>query len=177
MLKMPVSFFQRLLTVLMLVTFFAAAQEPVKPKLNPRIVTATRQVQMFTDLEMQFLKTVQKKDQAGLQAMLTDEFQIQMPDADPLDGEEWLGQVMSKDFKLQKYGIRGMSVVDLVDSAVVKFERRQDATYKGQPASGEFFVVDLWKKQGDSWKLANRFVSHTNSAPIPKGPTKPTGKQ
>jgi hypothetical protein len=40
---------------------------------------------------MQFLKTVQKKDQAGVQAMLTEDFQIQMPDADLLAGDDWPG--------------------------------------------------------------------------------------
>ena len=41
---MPVRFFQRLMSVLIAATVLAGAQEPVKPKLNPRIVTATRQV-------------------------------------------------------------------------------------------------------------------------------------
>ena len=170
-------FFQRLMCVLIAATWFAAAQEPVKPKLNPRIITATKQVTMFTNLEMQFLKAVQKKDKAAVEAMLTEEFQIQMPDADPLAGDEWLEQVMAKDFTLQNYGVRGMSVVDLGNAAVVTFERRQDATYKGQPANGEFFVVDVWKKDGENWKLANRFVSKTSSAAMPKAPPKPTGKQ
>ena len=73
-------------------------------------------------------------------------------------------QVMAKDLILKSFAIRGMFAVDLGESAVIKFERRQDATNKGQPASGEFFVVDVWKKEGDSWKLANRFVT---------GPTRP----
>jgi ketosteroid isomerase-like protein len=132
---------------------------------------------MFLELEMQFLKAVQKKDQAGVQAMLTEEFQIQMSDADPLAGDDWLEQVMAKDFTLQNFGIREMTVVDLGNAAVVKFERRQDATYKGQPANGEFFVVDVWKKDGSTWKLTNRFVSQTSSAAMPKKPVKPTGKQ
>jgi ketosteroid isomerase-like protein len=174
---MPVRFGHRLLSVMLGFAILAAAQEPVKPKLNPRIITATKQVQMFLELEMQFLKAVQKKDQAGVQAMLTEEFQIQMPDADPLAGDEWLEHVMAKDFTLQNFGIREMTVVDLGNAAVVKFERRQDATYKGQPANGEFFVVDLWKKEGTTWKLANRFVSQTSSAAMPKKPVKPTGKQ
>ncbi|HEX7285971.1 MAG TPA: nuclear transport factor 2 family protein [Candidatus Angelobacter sp.] len=170
-------FFQRLLSVMIAAAVFVSAQEPVKPKLNSRIITATKQVQMFLELEMQFLKAVQKKDQAGVQAMLTEEFQIQMPDADPLAGDDWLEQVMAKDFTLQNFGIREMTVVDLGNAAVVKFERRQDATYKGQPANGEFFVLDVWKKEGDAWKLANRFVSQTSSAAMPKKPVKPTGKQ
>jgi ketosteroid isomerase-like protein len=175
---MSVRFFQRLMSVLIAVTVLAGAQEPVKPKLTPRIVTATRQVTMFSDLEIQMLKAVQKKDKATLQAMLTEDCIIGMPDADPLPGDEWVDSVIAKDFTLKSFAMRDVFAVDLGNAVVIKFERRQDATNKGKAESGEFFVVDVWKKDGDAWKLANRFVSKTNSGPsMPKPPTKPTGKQ
>ena len=103
---MPVRFFHRLMSVLIAVTVFAGAQEPVKPKLNPRIVTATKQVSMFSDLEIQMLKAVQKKDKAALQAMLTDDCVIEMPNADPLPGDEWVDSVMAKDFTLKSFAMR-----------------------------------------------------------------------
>lgn len=174
---MTVPFVRRLLSVLVAFTLFSAAQEPVKPKLNPRIVTATKQVSLFSGLEIQLLKAVQKKDKAGLQAMLTEDLTVEMPNADPLPSEDWVDSVMAKDFTLKSFAMREVSVVDLGNAAVVKFERRQDATYKGQAAGGEFFVVDVWKKDGDTWKLANRFVSKSGSASTaPKGPVRPTGK-
>jgi hypothetical protein len=83
-------------------------------------------------------------------------FEIEIPNADPLAGEGWVDSVMARDFSLKSFDLRQMSVADLGDYAVVKFDRIQQATYKGQNKSGEFFVVDLWKKSGDSWKLANR---------------------
>lgn len=166
---------------LLVAVFFvslAVAQEPVSPKLTPTIITATRQVTLFTGLEKQMLQAVQKKDKAGLQAMLTDEFEIAMPNADPLAGEDWVDSVMAKDFSLKSYVIRQMSVADLGDSAVVKFDRIQQATYKGKNESGEFFVVDLWKKSGDTWKLANRYVAKVSAIPVtPRIQPKPTGKE
>lgn len=173
---MPVRFFHRLMSVLVAVTLFAAAQEPVKPKLNPRIVTATKQVTMFSDLEIQLLKAVQKKDKAAIEAMLTDDCVIEMPNADPLPGDEWVDSVMAKDFTLKSFAMREVFAVDLGNAAVVKFERRQEAINKGKAESGQFFVVDVWKKDGDAWKLANRFVSKTSSE-SPTTPIKPTGKQ
>ena len=173
---MRVRFFARLFAVLIATSVFFAAQEPVKPKLNPRIVTATKQVSMFSDLEMQMLKAVQKKDKDALQAMLTDDCVIVMPNADPLPGDEWVDSVMAKDFTLKSFAMRGVFFVDLGNAAVVKFERKQDATNAGKAESGEFFVVDLWKKDGDAWKLANRFVSKTSSESRVT-PIKPTGKQ
>jgi len=155
----------------------APAQEPTQPKLTPRIITATKQVTVFMGLERLMLQAVQKKDKTSLEAMLDDEFAIEMPNVDPLDGEDWVDSVTAKDFTLKSFVIRQMSVTDLGDSAVVKYDRIQESTYQGKPDGGEFFVVDLWKKSGDSWKLANRYVAKVSSVPsIPK-PIKPTGKQ
>jgi hypothetical protein len=169
-------FAQRILAMLMASVLFGAGQEPTKPKLTPTIITATRQVALFTGLERQMLHAVEKKDKAGLEAMLADEFEIAMPDADSLAGPDWVDSVMAHDFTLKSFVIRQMSVADLGDAAVVKFERLQQATYKGRNESGEFFVVDLWKKSGDSWKLASRYVSKVGAIPLALEP-KPSGKE
>jgi hypothetical protein len=70
-----------------------------------------------------------------------------------------------------------MSVVDLGESAVVKFDRIQNAVFKNKNQSGEYFVVDVWKKSGDSWKLSNRYVSRVGPAPPAGKAPRPTGKQ
>jgi len=100
-------------------TLIASAQEPVKPPLSPRIVTATKQVVVFSALEKQMLESVQKKDQAALKAMLTEEAAIHLPDTDPLAGDDWVDSVMSKDFNLKSFMIRQMDVIDLGTAAVV----------------------------------------------------------
>ena len=156
----------------------SSAQEPVKSPLGPRIITATRQVVIFTDLENQLLRAVQKKDQAALAALVTDDCSIQMADAEPLPAEDWIQSVMDKGYSLKSFQIRQVSAIDMSDYVLVNFDRVQQAAYKGKPDSGEFFVVDLWKKDGDRWKLANRYVSKVSSVPwTPKGDVKPTGKQ
>jgi ketosteroid isomerase-like protein len=156
----------------------AAAQEPLKPPLSPRIITATRQVTMFTATEKQMLDAVQKKDKSALQAMLSDECAIHLPDSDLMPGDEWLESVMSKHYMLKSFTIRQLSVSDLGTAAVVSYDRIQESTYKGQNDGGEFYVVDLWKKVGDNWKLSDRYVTKVGSTPVmPKGPVRPTGKQ
>jgi hypothetical protein len=156
----------------------APAQEPIQPKLTPRIITATKQVTIFMGLERQMLQAVQKKDQASLEAMLDEDFAIEMPDADPLAGEDWIASIMAKDYSLKSFAVRQMSAVYEGNFVLVKFDRVQESTLNGKPDGGEFFVVDLWKKSGDSWKLANRYVAKVSSdASILKKPVKPTGKQ
>jgi len=163
--------------VVLAVTMSMTAQEPVKPPLSRRIMTATRQVSIFTNLETQLLKAVQAKDQAALKNLITDDCMIEMPDADPLPAEDWLATVLAKDFTLKKFGVRQVSAVEMGNVAVVKFDRLQEATYKGAPDTGEFFVVDLWRKEGDAWKLASRYVSKVSSVVPPSSDAKPTGKQ
>lgn len=158
------------------VTLVVSAQEPVKPALTPRIITATRQVSIFTDMERQLLTAVQKKDQTALKLLLDDDCVFEMPDADPLPGEDWTTSVLGKDYTLKSFVVRQMSVVDLGQTALVKFDRLQRAAFKGKDDSGEFFVVDLWKKNGDTWKLANRYVSKISSVVPAQKDVKPTGK-
>jgi len=175
---MPFGLALRSAPALIAICMLAAAQEPVKSKLTPTIMTATRQVTLFTDLENQLLQAVQKKDQARLKVMLEDDFEIAMPDADPLAGEDWLESVMDKDFSLKSFFIRQMSVADQGACAVVKYQRVQQASWKGMNSSGEFFVVDLWKKSGDTWKLVNRYVAKLRALPPEhKIQPKPTGKE
>jgi hypothetical protein len=175
---MRVRFIARLLPVLVATSIFSATQEPVKPALTPRIITATKQVSIFTRLENQLLQAVQKKDKAAVQAMLSDDLSIEMPGADPLPGDDWLDSVLAKDYTLTSFIVRQMSAVDLGNAVVVKFDRIQEASSKAGKDNGEFFVVDLWKKDGENWKLASRYVSKVSSQPsIPKAPVKPTGKQ
>jgi len=168
----------RCLVCLGIFSVAAAAQEPVKPPVSPRIITATRQVSIFTDLEKQLLKAVQAKDEAKLKSLVGDDCMIEMPDSDPMPGDDWVASVLGKDFALKSFSIRQVSALDQGDFVVVKFDRVQQAAYKGTPENGEFFVVDLWTKNGDSWKLANRYVSKVSSVPwMPKSDVKPTGKQ
>lgn len=156
----------------------AAGQEPEKPKLTPTIITATKQVTLFTGLEKQLLQAVQKKDRSSLAAMLGEDFEIDMPDADPLAGDDWVDSVINRGFTLKSFIIRQVSVADLGDAAVVKYGRIQQATFKDRNDSGEFFVVDLWKKTGDSWKLANRYVAKVGPVPLLlKIQPKPSGKK
>lgn len=173
---MKLRFTGRLLFLNAVVIASAAAQEPVKPGLTPTIITATRQVTLFTGLEKQVLQAVQQRDKAGLQAIVSDDFEVVMPNTDPLAGDDWVDSVLAKNFALKAFSIRQVSVADLGDAAVVKFLREQHATYRGKDESGEFFVVDLWKKSRDGWKLANRYVARVGAAPASR-PPRPTGKE
>jgi hypothetical protein len=165
-------------SVILGVSLITSAQEPVRPPLSPRIITATRQVTIFTDLETQMLRAIKAKDQAALSKLVAEDCMIEMPDSDPLPADEWMTSVLSKNYTLKSFMVRQISAIEQDDSVIVKYDRVQEAAYKGAADNGEFFVVDLWKKNGDAWKLANRYVAKVSSTPWmpPKGDLKPTGK-
>jgi ketosteroid isomerase-like protein len=167
-----------MLSILVGSSLAISAQEPVKPPVSPRIITATRQVAIFTSLETQLLQAIQGKDQAALARLISQDCLVEMPDADPLAVEDWISSVVAKDYSLKSFMIRQLSVIDQGDSALVKFDRVQQSSSKGTSDGGEFFVIDLWKKDGDAWKLSNRYVSKVSSVPwMPKGDVRPTGKK
>lgn len=158
-------------SILLSSVFPATGQEPIKPALQPKIITATRQVTLFSGLEKQLLAGIQKKDQAALKTLLADDFEIWMPNGDAVSVDDWLPVVLGK-FSLKSFRISQVSVRDFGDTAIVKFMRSQKADLQGKDESGEFFVVDVWRKSGDSWQLSDRYVSKASSvvsAPRPSG--------
>ena len=45
------------------------------------------------------------------------------------------------------------------DLAVVTLLLTQQATSAGRDRSGDFYVVDIWKKSGDAWQIIARYSS------------------
>src|SRR5207245_2502259 len=88
------------------VSLITSAQEPVKPRLSARIITATRQVTIFTDLETQMLRAIKAKDQAALSNLVSEDCLIEMPDSDPLPADEWMTSVLSRDYTLKSFIVR-----------------------------------------------------------------------
>ena len=174
---MRIRFALYLFLVLCSMMFTAAAQEPVEQRVTPRIMTATRQVTLFTDLEMRILTSIQKKDEALLKTLLADDFEIWMPNSDPVAAEDWISAVMGN-YTLKSFRLSQMAARDFGDTVVVKFTRDQQAETKGKNDSGEYFVVDVWRKDGDSWKLSDRYVTRVRSVfpPARRTAPKPTGK-
>jgi ketosteroid isomerase-like protein len=177
MFQMQTRFVLSLLSVLCSMMLAASAQEPLKPPVTPRIMTATRQVTLFTDLEKRILTSIQKKDAASLKTLLADDFEIWMPNGDPIAAEDWIPAVTGN-YTLKSFRLSQMAARDFGDTVVVKFTRDQQAEINGKNDSGEYFVVDVWRKDGESWRLSDRYVTKV-SAVVPtnkRTAPKPTGK-
>ncbi len=138
-------------------TAVAAAQAPI-PGHNKGGM-ATVQVTMFTQLERQLLAAQQ--DKTLLDAMLTEDFQefsAEQP-TEPLDRQTAMERALAAG-KIQG-GFRDMSVRMEGDAAIVSFVFLHRAEPQAGERGGATFVVDVWRKHGESYELAARYAAPT----------------
>jgi ketosteroid isomerase-like protein len=128
-----------------------------------RIPTVTRTVKIFTELESAISASIQRGDAAALQKALSDDFELRAgaQPGTPTPREEWVRSLLAK--PLAPTRIEQMAVHDMGDVAVVSF--LETATGKRDPAR-DIFVVDVWKRAGDTWRLAIRYASAAGTRPV-----------
>ena len=159
----------------------AAQQNTPGPGKNPgRIQITTRLVALFSELETRGFEAVKHKDQAALNQLLAEEFQVWTPSsAGPVSREDWQREAFSGD--LQSFRLRQMAVRSLSgEIAVASFVLNESAQAGGKLEPREFFVVDVWTKVNDHWVCMDRYVAP--AATVPKGKSaaqdlRPSGKQ
>ena len=150
-------------------TAFASAQRPIGGVPGKQIGSPTRQVTMFTSLERQLLDA--QKDKTLLDAMLTEDFQ------------EWNaeqpGQGIGRDEVMQRAlaagkmqgAIRDMNVRMEGDAAIVSFVFVHRAEKEVGERSNATYLVDIWRKHGESFELAARYA-----APMRMQTMRPSGR-
>ena len=127
-----------------------------------RIPTVTRLVKIVGGLEEQLATGVRKGDRALVEQMLTEDFEARISAAPgtPVPRAEWMREVMASPETSSQF--TQMAVHEHGDVAVASFQlaRTHAAGRKGEDHA---FVVDVWQRSGDSWKLATRYASPTGA--------------
>jgi len=143
-----------------------------KPPTGGRIATRTRLVALYSDLEAQLASAAQKQDRAKLEQLLGDDFEQWSPEppGDPVPREDWMAG-----YHPVSFGTRQVAVRAFPDMDVVSFVLRQQAKFGDNDASGDFFVVDVWRHEGTGQKLASRYISRAAKASVQ--PASPSGKR
>ena len=139
------------------------------PSRPPRIVTRTRTVAIFSDLEQQLMEARRKHDRATLEKLTADDFEVrQSSTPNPVPREEWL-QEQARGALLGDFHPSDMAVHLYNDrTAVVNF-------FYGA-GTVRFFVVDVWNKDGETWRLSVRYSAPAGSKAA-SADRKPDGKQ
>jgi hypothetical protein len=135
-------------------TFALASAPSFAQATSPgRVPTVSRLVVQFTAREAQLAERFRAGDAQGAGQMLTDDFELRAGSQPgrPVPRAEFIGQ------SIQSPGARDapaqMAVHDLGDTMAVSFLQRAGA------AGGDLFIVDVWRRAGDEWKLAIRYVA------------------
>jgi ketosteroid isomerase-like protein len=138
-------------------------------------------VTIFSQIERDWLKAVQQKDEATLSRLLAEDFEVWTPAApgDPIPHQEWLRQALAE--KIDSFRIRQMAVKGLNDNtAIASFVLTESVERAGKPHTSNFFVVDVWQKKNnndESWQVTDRYLSEVKAvSAAQQGDFKPTGK-
>lgn len=125
-----------------------------------RVPTVTRLVKAFSELESTIDARLAAGDATALGAMLTDDFELRSaPSAGtPIARADWIKRAPTG----AKSAVTNeqMAVHDYGPVAVVSFVKAGQAR-----AAGRIFVVDVWQRDGESWKLATRYASSGAASP------------
>jgi hypothetical protein len=115
-----------------------------------RVPTVTRLVQLFSTLEIELMTAVQQGDAPAIGKMLADDFELRSgaTPGTPTPRAEWLKQSQGQ----AAAPIEQMAVHDYGAAAVVSYMWKRGVRL-------DVFVVDVWAKSGDGWKLSVRYAS------------------
>ncbi|MGA8033450.1 MAG: nuclear transport factor 2 family protein [Casimicrobiaceae bacterium] len=142
-------------TVAACIAFPAAAQPVQAPG---RIPTVTRLVKVFYDLESRLVSNLVARDTKAIDQALEPDFELRagsMPGT-PVPRADWIRQVQENP---SQASIDQMAVHDFGSVAIVSF-RLVPAATPASAANAGLFIVDSWKRDGDGWKLATRYLSN-----------------
>lgn len=100
------------------------------------------------------------KDTRTMERLVSPEFTQRISDAPERSLPRSLWGQPSGTYKIETIEGRHHAARKLsVGLAVVSRQLTQQATYEGRDRSGDFYVVDIWKKSGDSWQVIARYSS------------------
>ena len=135
------------------------------------IPTVSRLVVLFTEQEMRLAERVRARDSAGVGNLLTDDFELRASarPGQPVPRADWLRQSMASPAPMGMP--TQMAVHDLGSAAVVSFLQPANG------AKGNLFVIDVWRRVGDEWKLAVRYAGASGPASVPVPGLPPAGKE
>jgi len=118
----------------------------------------TLETAFFAKLEKQLGNAVVAHDRVALESLLANDFELRTArsDGEVTLRDDWLNAAIST-YKIRSFEISRLTVRPIGNSAVINFFYQQHAALARQDVSGDFFLVDIWQKAGNDWKLVARY--------------------
>src|SRR6516165_6013252 len=116
-----------------------------------RVPTITRLVKMFVERESAISAAIRNGDARALGDLLTDDFEMRTGAraAAPVSRADWMREVL----RTRDGG------KDIAQMAVHDYKTVQAVSFTMTGNAGPIFVVDIWRQEGESSKLAVRYAS------------------
>jgi hypothetical protein len=139
-----------------------AALAPAPALAQPTAAQQEANDALFQKLTTEVQGAIQQKNVATLDRLLTRDFgfSLLMAGKPPqvLNRAEFL-RLGETSYHLERFELRNLAARVMGSGAVVRFQALREATVGSIDRSGEFVVFDIWMKDGDSWRLAVRYLA------------------
>ena len=138
-----------------------AAAQPAPE--TSRVPTVTRLVKTFSELEARLMAGFAGRDTAAIEQIVDADFEMRSGSTPgtPVPRAEWIRQSIDKP---DRGSIEQMAVHDFGSVAVVSFRQVHAAPSATNPHR-DLFIIDSWKRVGDGWRLATRYLSDAAAPP------------
>lgn len=129
----------------------------------------------IADAERRWAEAFQRKDVVALQNMMADNYSLIIAvEGMPLQvvpRNAWLESLNDYDIFAASVERIHVNVYDCVAVAVMLWH--QTAKLHGADRSAEFMLTDIWVRQGDEWRLAERHSSRPEHPGAARPPARP----
>lgn len=121
---------------------------------------------MFQKLEQEWEEAILRKDLPSLERFLDKDYALRVAHAPErrTTRDAWLRVIPI--YNTHSFKIRSLQVRNFGDLVVVSHILKQDADMDGVDRSGDFFLIDVWRRHKKGWKVCARYSSfrHKGSA-------------
>ena len=113
--------------------------------------------QRLKELEHNWMAAWQRQDRDALEALLAPDYTFTLS-TDPTrtySREEWVNLAIG-DYRCKSFSFEQIAVRIIEPYALVTSRFHQVAAVHGADRNHEFFLVDVWRRNGDTWQVVAR---------------------
>ncbi len=118
--------------------------------------------QEIRDIQQRWMEAGILKDEPVLETILADEFVLISARLGFVDRNGWLA--MGQDYDLEEFEYLESDINVYGRTAISNSRYWQKATVSGKDLSVEFYLTDVWVKQGERWQVVTRHSSIAGSS-------------